>query len=61
MSEVKNASIRTLDGGDKLTLDEVVIEDTTVTITFHEPLQRGREGVRLLLLKTPFRGVNPRC
>ncbi|HHU97476.1 MAG: hypothetical protein QM237_08255 [Bacteroidota bacterium] len=45
VSEVKNASIRTLDDGDKPTLDEVAIEDTTVTITFHEPLQRGRGRV----------------
>ncbi len=45
VSEVKNASIRTLDDGDKPTLDKVEVKDTTVTITFHEPLQRGRGRV----------------
>ena len=55
VSEVKNASIRTLDDGDKPTLDEVAIEDTTVTITFMNRFTRQGEGVRPATCETPFR------
>lgn len=41
VSAVKNASFRTLDDGGKPGPTNVVLADTTVTITFHEPLQRG--------------------
>ncbi|MBK5195326.1 MAG: hypothetical protein JJE08_04730 [Proteiniphilum sp.] len=41
VSAVKNASFRTLDDGGKPGPTNVVLAETTVTITFHEPLQRG--------------------
>lgn len=41
VSEVKNASFRTLDDGGKPAPTNVGLDESTVTITFHEPLQRG--------------------
>jgi len=41
VSAIKNTSFRTLDDGGKPAPSSVAIADTTVTITFHEPLQRG--------------------
>lgn len=41
VSAVKNASIRTKDDGGKPAPTKFAIADTTVTLTFHEPLQRG--------------------
>lgn len=38
---IKNASVRTLDDGNNPSPQKVVIEDSTVTLAFSEPLQRG--------------------
>ena len=45
VSAVKNASIRTKDDGGKPAPTKFAIADTTVTLTFHEPLQRGNGKV----------------
>ncbi|SHE70723.1 hypothetical protein SAMN05444274_102161 [Mariniphaga anaerophila] len=39
--EVKNAQFRTLDDGSKPTPQKIAVADTTVTLTFHEPLNLG--------------------
>lgn len=45
VSEVKNTNFRTLDDGGKPAPTNVSLTDNTVTITFHEPLQRGNGKV----------------
>lgn len=41
VSAIKNVSFRTLDDGGKPGPTNVALADSTVTITFHEPLQKG--------------------
>lgn len=45
VSAIKNVSFRTLDDGGKPTPTAVSVTDTIVTITFHEPLQKGNGNV----------------
>lgn len=45
VSPVSIATVRTLDDGSKPTPMGVVLNDTTVTLTFHEPLQLGEGKV----------------
>lgn len=60
VSEVKNASIRTKDDGDKPAPSKVGIKDTTVTITFHEPIQRGTGKVYVsYFAKNTLSGAKP--
>lgn len=60
VSEVKNASFRTLDDGGKPAPTNVGLAGSTVTITFHEPLQRGTGKVYVsYFAKNTLSGGNP--
>ena len=58
--EVKNIEFRTLDDGSKPTPQKVAIADTTVTLTFHEPLNLGSGKVFVsYFAKNTVSGSNP--
>jgi len=58
--EVKNVQFRTLDDGSKPTPQKIAIADTTVTITFHEPLNMGTGKVFVsYFAKNTVSGSNP--
>lgn len=72
VSAVKNASFRTLDDGETPDPTNVSLADETVTITFHEPLQKGTgkvyvsyfakntvSGDKPLLIAPGFEEFNP--
>jgi hypothetical protein len=60
ISAVKNAQIRTLDDGSKPTPQKVAIADSTVTLTFSEPLKRGTGKVFVsYFAKNTVSGANP--
>lgn len=72
VSAVKNASFRTLDDGGTPAPTNVSLADETVTITFHEPLQKGTgkvyvsyfakntvSGDKPLVVKPGFEEFNP--
>ncbi|MFC0877363.1 hypothetical protein ACE01N_12255 [Saccharicrinis sp. FJH2] len=57
---VKHVQFRTLDDGSKPTPQNVAIEDTTVTLSFHEPLNLGTGKVYVsYFAKNTVSGSNP--
>ncbi|MDR0865399.1 MAG: hypothetical protein LBO74_10785 [Candidatus Symbiothrix sp.] len=60
VSAVQNTHIRTLDDGSKPTPEAVAVADTTVTLTFHEPLRLGSGKVFVsYFAKNTLSGANP--
>lgn len=60
VSAIKNTSFRTLDDGGKPAPTSVALDDNTVSITFHEPLQRGTGKVYVsYFAKNTLYGAKP--
>lgn len=60
VSAVKNTSFRTLDDGGKPAPTNFGLDESTVTITFHEPLQRGTGKVYVsYFAKNTLSGAKP--